>query len=115
MPASSNLTVDAGVPAGSVPASIDHDVNVLPNIDASAVFPVGAPVSPVASDVLARCLSPGPFYDGPAIDRESLPWPLSVCPDWPINAEWLDFAFEKVTFRPLTVDIEPSDIPDIAL
>ena len=90
VPASSILTVNADVPAGSVPASIDHDVNVLPNIDASAVFPVGAPVSPVAPDVLARCLSPGPFYDGPAIDRESLPWPLSVCPDWPSNAEWLD-------------------------
>ena len=66
------------------------------------------------SDVLARCLSPGPFYDGPAIDRESLLWPLSVCPNWPINGEWLDFAFEKVTFRPLTVDIDISDIPDIA-
>ena len=60
MPASSVITVNAVVPAGSVPASVEGDVNVLPGIDASAVFPVGAPVSPVASDVLARCLSPGP-------------------------------------------------------
>jgi len=112
VPASSVNIVNADVLAGSVPVG---DVSVLPGIDASAVFPVGAPVSPVVSDVLARCLSPGPFYDGPAIDRESLLWPLSVCPDWPINAEWLDFAFEKVTVRPLTVDINLSDIPDIAL
>ena len=77
------------------------------------------PVSSIASqtvlDNVARCLSPGPIYDGPPIDRESMPSPLANCPDWPINDAWRDFAFAPVTFRSLTVDIDPSPDIDIVL
>ncbi len=58
-----------------------------------------------ASDRPSRpssCLSPGPAYNGPPLeDSNANTWPFSNCPDWPINNDWLRFAFAPVTF---TVD-----------
>ena len=106
VPASSVITVNAVVPAGSVPASVEGEVKVLPGIDAPAFISnahsIDSPVHQVPPDI-ARCLSPGPPSD--CADRSSLSWPFSECPDWPINREWLDFAFDKVTFKS-SVDID---------
>ena len=55
------------------------------------------------------CLSPGPTYSGPPVDRDG--WPLRGCPDWPMNTDWLEFAFAHVVYRnPLSGDIEPFDL-----
>jgi hypothetical protein len=106
VPASSVITVNAVVPAGSVPASVDGEVKVLPGVDAPAFISnahsIDSRVPQVPPDI-ARCLSPGPPSD--CADRSSLSWPFSECPDWPINREWLDFAFDKVTFKS-SVDID---------
>ena len=59
--------------------------------------------------VKSTCLSPGPTYDGPPIDRSDIPWPLSECPDWPISDSWRDFAFAPVVFSarlPLDIDTD---------
>jgi len=45
------------------------------------------------------CLSPGPNYDGPLPDPESITWPFSEFPDWPISDTWRDFAFDPVVLR----------------
>jgi hypothetical protein len=65
---------------------------------------VPAPASPVildspVSDMIARCLSPGPTYDGPDPDPALMVWPLCTQPDWPISDSWRDFAFETVVLR----------------
>src|ERR1700759_4828596 len=74
----------------------------LPGIDAPAFISnahsIDSPVLQVPPDI-ARCLSPGPPSD--CADRSSLSWPFSE----PINREWLDFAFDKVTFKS-SVDID---------
>ena len=75
------------------------------NVDAPDFTPSAHSIDSPGHQVppeFARCLSPGPPSD--CTDRSSLSWPFSECPDWPINREWLDFAFEKVTFKPLTLD-----------
>ena len=92
------------------PVNIDLDVAVNVNPDVSIASDA---TQSVPADI-ARCLSPGPISEG-SVDRESLPWPFSECPDWPINDTWRDFAFAPVTFRPLTVDIEQFPDPDIVL
>ena len=78
--------------------------NLNVNVEEDAVS-----ASPVPEE-FARCLSPGPAYNGPEIDRSSLPWPLASCPDWPINDDWRDFAFAPVEFSSKPLDIDP--IPD---
>ena len=47
----------------------------------------------------SSALSPGPSYQGPDPDPSLMVWPLSEFPDWPINDDWRDFAFEPVVFR----------------
>ena len=57
------------------------------------------------------CVSPGPAYNGPPIDRDALPSPLRGCVDWPMNSDWLEFAFAPVVCRnPVSGDIEPLDL-----
>ena len=92
-----------------VPVNINFDfpVNINPDVSTASAASQSVPAD------IARCLSPGPTYEGP-VDRE-LPWPFSECPDWPINDSWRDFAFAPVTFRPLTVDIDPFPDLDIVL
>jgi hypothetical protein len=53
---------------------------------------------PISSDI-ARCLSPGPRYDGPTPDPVTMVWPLSVQPDWPISDAFRDFAFDTVVLN----------------
>jgi hypothetical protein len=65
---------------------------------ADPAFVSAAPASPI-SDMLARCLSPGPAYDGPEPDPALMVWPLSAQPDWPISDAFRDFAFETVVLR----------------
>ena len=61
VPASSVITVNAVVPAGSVPASVDGEVKVLPGVDAPAFISnahsIDSPVHLVPPDI-ARCLWP---------------------------------------------------------
>jgi hypothetical protein len=59
---------------------------------------------------LSSCLSPGPISNGSPPDPSSLGWPFSVCPDWPMNEDWLRFAFAPVSFS-FRVDVDPDDIP----
>ena len=59
---------------------------------------------------LSSCLSPGPISNGSPSDPSSLGWPFSVCPDWPMNDDWLRFAFAPVSFS-FRVDVDPDDIP----
>ena len=86
------------MPGISPPMSFNFNVDAPDFTPAHSIDSPGHQVPPE----FARCLSPGPPSD--CTDRSSLSWPFSECPDWPINREWLDFAFEKVTFKPLTLD-----------
>ena len=79
------------VPAVSLPVSPINELSV--SLPLSPVYQVAAPE-------LTSCLSPRPSYDGPPIDRGALPWPLSNCPDWPMNPAWLEFAFARVELAP---------------
>ena len=58
---------------------------------ASLVPVIDEPSSPS----IARCLSPGPRFDGPTPDPSTI-WPLSEYPDWPISDDLRDFAFDTV-------------------
>ena len=48
----------------------------------------------------ARCLSPGPAYEGPEPDPSIMVSPFSELPDWPISSSWAEFAFLPVVFHP---------------
>ena len=95
--------VDLRVPVAP-PTSVDLRVPVVSLVSELNVSLPLSPVYPVAAPGLASCLSPGPTYEGPPIDRGALPWPLSNCPDWPMNPAWLEFAFARVDLAP-----EPND------
>ena len=67
-----------------------------------------AAVSPEPADSeFARCLSPGPAYDGPEPDPSIMVWPFSELPDWPISTSWAEFAFLPIEFRPCPVSPVP--------
>ena len=51
VPASSVITVNAVVPAGSVPASVEGEVKVLPGVDAPAFISNAHPSTPCTSDI----------------------------------------------------------------
>jgi len=123
-----STAVDLRVPGVSPPTAVDLRVPVSPSTAVDICVPVSnlnefksvsltlstavpaispihvSPVSHIAAPEHASCLSPGPPYDGPPIDRDALPWPLRDCPDWPMNPDWLEFAFARVDLAP-----EPDD------
>jgi len=67
----------------------------VPVVGVGSSVPV-VPGSPVRG---SSALSPGPTYRGPDPDPSLMVGPLSEFPDWPINDDWRDFAFEPVVFR----------------
>jgi hypothetical protein len=81
-----------------IPTELCDSVPVTPEVFDFKDVPPSRPSS---------CLSPGPPYVGPPLDDPHAGiWPFSVCPDWPINDEWLRFAFAPVVF---TVDKEAEE------
>jgi hypothetical protein len=74
-----------------LPSAVPTPVPCLPDPS------VGSPIPCVR---VSSVLSPGPTYDGPEPDPALMIWPLSECPDWPINDSWRDFAFLPVVFSP---------------
>jgi uncharacterized protein len=99
-PARSPVAPDATSPRSRpvVVASPAHALAVL-HASTPEVFDFTASDRPSRP---SSCLSPGPAYNGPPLeDSNANTWPFSNCPDWPINNDWLRFAFAPVTF---TVD-----------
>jgi len=75
-------------------------------VSGGAPSPVRVVCSPVR---VSSVLSPGPIYQGPDPDPSLVVWPLSEFPDWPINDDWRDFAFEPVVFRSPVFSSEQSN------
>ena len=90
----SALVAPSCVPAGSLSSCAPGLVGV-PGVRVSSV------------------LSPGPTYDGPEPDPALMIWPLSECPDWPINDSWRDFAFLPVVFSPRSEQSNNGDNSDL--
>src|SRR6185436_238311 len=92
-----------------------HHSRLTPLVRAAASsIPVSggapSPVRVVCSPVrISSVLSPGPIYRGPDPDPSLVVWPLSEFPDWPINDDWRDFAFEPVVFRSPVFSSEQSN------
>ena len=75
----------------------------------SAVLPVP---SAATDSEFARCLSPGPMYEGPEPDPSIMVSPFVELPDWPISRSWAEFAFLPIIFHhqpdsPLRVHSSP--------
>ena len=85
----------------SVPALLEPDTSLIDKTDEKVpVFTLSSSVSPMkfanGKCPDGVCVSPGPTYNGPPIDRDVLPSPLRGCVDWPMNSDWLEFAFAPV-------------------
>ena len=105
------VVIREGPPRPLSPCQEFFDGAAVPLVGAALSSPVGFCLvgSPPPSRP-SSCLSPGPISNGSPPDPSSLGWPFSVCPDWPMNEDWLRFAFAPVSFS-FRVDNDPDDIP----
>ena len=92
------------LPPAAVPEVLPSPVQDVPYV------PPAAPCTcPPDSKGRTFCISPGPVSTGPRMED---PFSALLGPDWPINRNWQEFAFEAIELQPC-VPLDNHDTCDI--